>query len=116
MSTKSLSTFVIFARHEYSTRCAKSFSFTYGFSLCGALLMVSETRPTSKMSVTLVAGDANVGECARRDRHTIAASLVTDMCYITPTAFMTCITYLLFSHWACKVSYHVTVSFDIVVE
>ena len=56
--------------------------------------MVNETRPNSKMSDTLVGEETNIGESERRARHTIVASLVTDVCYITPTAFMTCITYL----------------------
>jgi len=43
--------------------------------------MVGETRPTSKMSVTFFALDANVGERALRARHTIATSLVTDVLY-----------------------------------
>ena len=87
ISTKSLITFVIFVRHEYSTRCATSFTFIYGFSLCGVLLVVSEIRPTSKMSVTFVAGESNVEERARRAGNAIAARLVTDVCYITPITF-----------------------------
>ena len=51
-------------------------------SLCRALLIVGETRPTSKMSVTSVAGDAGVGERARRARHTVASSLRTDLLYL----------------------------------
>jgi len=102
-------------RHEKSTGTATSFTLTNEFSLCHTLLIVSETRPTSIMSVTSVAGDAIVGEPARRPRHTVAASLITDVCYITPTTFMACITYILFSNCTCKVSYHVIVSFDIVV-
>jgi len=78
--------------------------------------MVGETRPTSKMSVTFVAVDASVGESTRRASHAVAACLVADMCYISPSTFMTCITYVIFSHYACKVSNHVIMSFDIVVE
>ena len=77
--------------------------------------MVIETRTTSKMSVTIVAVDASVGEHARRARLTIATSLVTDMCYVTQT-FMACFTYISFSHCSCKISYYVIMSFDIVVE
>jgi len=78
--------------------------------------MFGETRLTYKMSVTFVAGDANVGERARRARHTIATNLVTDMCYIKPTTFMTCLTYVSFSHCTNELCYHVIMSFDIVVE
>jgi len=78
--------------------------------------MFRETCPTCKVSVTFVAGDANVGELARRAPHTVATTLVTDVCYITPTAFMTCIKYVLFRHSPCKVRYHVIMSFDIIVE
>ena len=78
--------------------------------------MFGETRLTYKMSVTFVAGDANVGERARRARHTVATYLVTDVCYITPTTFMACITYVLYSHCTSEVSYHVIMSFDIAEE
>jgi len=78
--------------------------------------MVGVTRPTPKMSVTFVAVGANVGERARRASHTVATCLVTYMCYITPTTFMACSTYVSFSHCTCKVSYHVIMSFDLVVE
>ena len=115
VSAKYLGTFMSGVRHEQSTRRATSFTFAYGFSLRGYLLMVSETLPTSKMSVASVAGEANVGEYAGRARNAIATRLVTNVCYIAPTSFMTCITYVLFGHCACKVSYHV-MSFDIIVE
>jgi len=78
--------------------------------------MVSEKRPTSKVSVASVAPDANDGECARRACHTVATRLVTDMFYITPTTFITCIKYEPFRHCISKVSYHVIISFDIVLE
>jgi len=54
--------------------------------------MVGERIPISKMSVTIVAVDASVGERALRARLTIATSLATDMCYVTPTNFMACFT------------------------
>jgi len=113
---ESLIIFVIFPRHKQSTRRTTSFTFAYGFSLCVALLIVIETRLTFKMSVASVAGDANVVVCARRACHTVGTRLVTDMCYIAPTTFMTCIIYVHFSHCACKVSYHMIMSFHIVVE
>ena len=78
--------------------------------------MVGETRPASKMFVTLVAGDANIGERARRVRDTIAKRLIKDVCYIAATTFMTCTTYEPFRHCTCKISYHVIIRFDIVVE
>jgi len=68
------------------------------------------------MSVTLVAGDANIGERARRVRHTIATRLIRDVCYIAATTFMTCTTYEPFRHCTCKISYYVIISFEIVVE
>ena len=57
VSTKYLVTFVSVIRHEQSTRRATPFTFTYGFSLCRALLVVTETCPNSKISVTFVAGE-----------------------------------------------------------
>ena len=95
VSTKYLVTFVSFIRQKQSTRHATSFTFAYRFYLCGAVIVVSEIRPTSKMSVTSVEGNGKVGERARRARHAIARRLVTDMCYIVPTTFMTCITFAL---------------------
>ena len=78
--------------------------------------MFGETRPTSKMSFTFFTGVANLGKCAWWASHTIATILVTDMCHITPTTFMACFTYVPCSHCTCKVSYHMIISFDIVVE
>jgi len=103
VSTKYLVTFVFVSLHEQSTCSATTFTFTNGFSLYSTVFVVGETFPTPKMSVTFVAGDANVREHTRRARHTVAASLVTDVCYITPTTFMTCITYVLFRHCTSKV-------------
>jgi len=40
---ESFITFVIFPRQKQSTRRTRSFTFAYGFSLCGALLVVRET-------------------------------------------------------------------------
>jgi len=79
------------SHHEQSTRRATSFTFTNGFSVCGTLLVVSETRQTSKFPVIFVAGETNVGERARGVGNAIATHLVTDVCYITLTTFMTCI-------------------------
>ena len=75
-------------RNEQFECCATTFKFAYGFSLCRALLVIGETRPTSKMSVTFVAGDAKVVERARRAVHEVAECLVTDVCYFTPTTFV----------------------------
>ena len=68
------------------------------FSLCDALLVVSETRPTSKMSFTFVARETNFSERERRFRHTVATRLVKDVCYITPKTFMRRIKYVRFRH------------------
>ena len=90
-------TFVVFPRHHYSTRAATTLTFAYGFSLCGTLLVVSEIRPASKMPVTHVAGETNVGERARRAGYAVATCLVTDVCYITATAFVARPTDVLFA-------------------
>ena len=81
VSTKWLVTIVAVTRHDQSARCATSLTFAYGFYLCGNLLVVSEIRPTSKMSVTFVAGETNFGELARKANHAIAARLVTDVLF-----------------------------------
>ena len=75
-------------RHGQYARCAATFTLPYGFSLFSSLNVVGETRPTSKMPVTFVAGDTNVGERARSDRHRVAAILVTGVCYTASTTFM----------------------------
>jgi len=85
-------------RHECSTRRATSFTFTYGFSVSGALLVVSETRPSSEMSVTFVAVVTKVREGARRARHTVATRLFADVCGVTFTCFVARFTYVLFGH------------------
>jgi len=116
VSTKYPLTFLSVIRHEQSTRRTTFFTLKKGFSLCHTLLMVDETRQTSKISVKYVAGAANVGEHVRRFRHTVATYLVADVSYITPTTFMACITYVLYSHCTSEVSYHVIMSFDIAEE
>jgi len=78
--------------------------------------MFGETRPTSNMCVSSVAGETNAGECGRRARHPIARSLVIDMDYISHLTFMKCIKYVLFSHCPSQVIYYVIISFYIVVE
>jgi len=113
VSAKKLITFVIFVRYECSTRWAESSTFTYRF-FCGNVLVVSETRPSSKMCVPFVAGVTNVGERARRVGHAIAALLVTDY-YITATTLMTCIKDVSSCHSTRYVSAHM-MSFDIIVE
>jgi len=45
--------------------------------------MVGETRPTSKMSVTFVAGYANLGENAQGAHLIVATHLGTDVLYHT---------------------------------
>jgi len=114
VSTNYVVTFVSVSRHEQSIRRAKPFTFTYRLSICRALLVFGETRPTSKISVTFVAGETNVGERARKARHAIV-HVWSQTCYITPTTFMACVTYILFRHCTSKVNYHM-MSFDIVVE
>ena len=48
--------------------------------------------PTSKMSVTFVAGETVVGECAQSAGHEIAARLFTEVCHINSTTFIIYIT------------------------
>ena len=114
-STKPLIIFVIFVRHEYSARRTTSFIFTYGFSLCGALLIFRETSPNSKMSFTFVARVTKFGERARRAGQTIAARLVTDGCNFTLSKCVAHLTDVLFWHSTRYVCGHI-MSFDIVVE
>ena len=73
---EALVTFVIFVRHNPSTRRATTLTFTYRFFRCGALLVVGETRAASKVPIAVVAAVSNVGECARRAGHAVATRLV----------------------------------------
>ena len=68
------------------------------------------------MSFTFVAGVTIVGERARRAGHAIAARLVRDVCYITPTNFVVRLTVVLFCHSTVYVCDHTIITFDIVLE
>jgi len=78
--------------------------------------MVGETRLTSKMSVTFVTGDAKFGERARGVGHAIPTCEVTDVCYVTPTNSVTCLTDVPLCHIARQIRNYVIVPFNIVVE
>ena len=73
--------------------------FAYGFlPRVRFLLVVVETHATSIMSVASVAGDLDAGVRARRVRHTIAISLVTDVCNVKFTYIFARFTCVLFEH------------------
>ena len=68
------------------------------------------------MYVTFVAGETSVGERARRTGHAIAASLVTDVCYINPTTFVARLTDVSSCHSSRYVRDYVIMSIDIIIE
>ena len=50
--------------------------------------MVVVTRAASEVSITIAAGDSDVGERQRRDNHGIVTRLVTNVCDVTCTYFV----------------------------
>jgi len=67
------------------------------------------------MSITVVAGDSNVGERARRAGHEVATRLVADVRDVSCTCFVAPFTHVLSIHGTGKVNDHVIMSFDIIV-
>ena len=107
---------MVSARHEGPTRIATLPAFTKGSLIRCALLVVSQTRLAPDLSITSRAGDFDGGEGKRGARHIIATRFVTHVCNVSPTPFVTCITYVLLHHRARYIHDHVIVSFDIIVE
>jgi len=114
---ESFVTLVLRARNEPSTRGATSLTFAHGFSIGRALLLVVRiTRPTSKMSVTLGAGDSNVRERARGNVHAIATRLIACVHDVTCTRLVTPLTDELSRHRPRKISDDVVMSFHVIVQ
>ena len=107
--------FVIFASSESSAPTATSLTLTCGF-LLALFLMIAETRPTSKVSVTFFAGDSNAFVRTRRARHAVDTRLVTDVYHVSFTPFVASLTVVLFCHRARQICNLVIMSMDIVAK
>jgi len=76
---ESFITFVISVLHDTSTCRTTQLTLTHGFFCPCSLLVVGETRATSKIPIAVFEGESNVGDGTRRAGHAFATCLVADV-------------------------------------
>ena len=111
-----LSTVMRYATHYSSTGPARSLALANIFLIRRDLFVVRETLLAPEMSITLGAGNSDIGEGARGAHYTIATYMVTAVGGLTRAQFVTCIKYVLLPHRARYIHDHVIVLFEIIVE
>jgi len=114
--TESFVTFVLFARHGQSARLATPLTYANRFPIRCAQLVVREIHGVSKVPMTVVAGDSNLRECARRTDHEIPTRPVADLRDVAFTSLAASFTLVLFRHGTGKIRYDMIMSFDLVVK